>query len=159
MRVQSDVPEVDEAETPAVHCGAEIGKELGALTVGVVTRPFGFEGRRRAEQAEVGIQNLRDRVDTLIVIENDRLLQVVDVLIVEPERLYRAAHQRHVAHRRPGVHAAAPGPARGFVAMAMTKGAFNSEVFIAPVDSISATRRFITGTSTYTAPAQNFVSG
>ena len=57
---------------------AELGRELEALTVGVVTRPFGFEGRRRAEQAEVGIQNLRDRVDTLIVIENDRLLQVVD---------------------------------------------------------------------------------
>jgi cell division protein FtsZ len=57
---------------------AELGHELEALTVGVVTRPFGFEGRRRAEQAEVGIQNLRDRVDTLIVIENDRLLQVVE---------------------------------------------------------------------------------
>ncbi len=57
---------------------AELGRELGALTVGVVTKPFGFEGRRRADQAELGIQNLRDRVDTLIVIENDRLLQVVD---------------------------------------------------------------------------------
>ena len=57
---------------------AEIGRELDALTVGVVTRPFGFEGRLRAEQAEVGIQNLRDSVDTLIVIENDRLLQVVE---------------------------------------------------------------------------------
>jgi cell division protein FtsZ len=57
---------------------AEIGRELEALTVGVVTRPFGFEGRLRAEQAEVGIQNLRDNVDTLIVIENDRLLQVVE---------------------------------------------------------------------------------
>jgi cell division protein FtsZ len=57
---------------------AELGRELDALTVGVVTKPFGFEGRRRAEQAEIGIQNLRDRVDTLIVIENDRLLQVVE---------------------------------------------------------------------------------
>src|SRR6188472_3109133 len=57
---------------------AELGRELEALTVGVVTKPFGFEGRRRAEQAEVGIQDLRDRVDTLIVIENDRLLQVVE---------------------------------------------------------------------------------
>src|SRR5829696_4738052 len=57
---------------------AELGRELEALTVGVVTKPFAFEGRRRAEQAEVGIQNLRDRVDTLIVIENDRLLQVVE---------------------------------------------------------------------------------
>jgi cell division protein FtsZ len=58
---------------------AEIAKQdLGALTVGVVTRPFGFEGRRRAEQAHIGIEELRDRVDTLIVIENDRLLQVVE---------------------------------------------------------------------------------
>jgi cell division protein FtsZ len=57
---------------------AELARELDALTVGVVTKPFAFEGRRRAEQAEVGIQNLRDRVDTLIVIENDRLLQVVE---------------------------------------------------------------------------------
>jgi cell division protein FtsZ len=57
---------------------AEIGRELGALTVGVVTRPFAFEGRLRAEQAEVGIQTLRENVDTLIVIENDRLLQVVE---------------------------------------------------------------------------------
>src|SRR4249920_1624789 len=57
---------------------AEIGKELGALTVGVVTRPFAFEGKLRADQAEQGIQSLRDSVDTLIVIENDRLLQVVE---------------------------------------------------------------------------------
>jgi cell division protein FtsZ len=56
----------------------ELAKELGALTVGVVTRPFGFEGRRRAEQAHLGIEELRDQVDTLIVIENDRLLQVVE---------------------------------------------------------------------------------
>jgi cell division protein FtsZ len=57
---------------------AEIARELGALTVGVVTRPFGFEGRKRADQASVGIDELRERVDTLIVIENDRLLQVVE---------------------------------------------------------------------------------
>jgi cell division protein FtsZ len=57
---------------------AEIGQEIGALTVGVVTRPFGFEGRKRADQAERGIDQLRERVDTLIVIENDRLLQVVE---------------------------------------------------------------------------------
>ena len=57
---------------------AEIGRELGALTVGVVTRPFAFEGRLRADQAEQGIQTLRENVDTLIVIENDRLLQVVE---------------------------------------------------------------------------------
>jgi cell division protein FtsZ len=57
---------------------ADLGRELGALTVGVVTKPFGFEGRRRAQQAEQGIESLRDKVDTLIVIENDRLLQVVE---------------------------------------------------------------------------------
>ena len=57
---------------------AELGRELEALTVGVVTKPFAFEGRTRSLQAEQGIQNLRDRVDTLIVIENDRLLQVVE---------------------------------------------------------------------------------
>ena len=57
---------------------AELARELEALTVGVVTRPFSFEGRKRAEQAESGIQDLRERVDTLIVIENDRLLQVVE---------------------------------------------------------------------------------
>ena len=64
--------------TGAAPVVAELGRELEALTVGVVTKPFAFEGRRRAEQAEVGMQNLRDRVDTLIVIENDRLLQVVE---------------------------------------------------------------------------------
>jgi len=57
---------------------AELARELEALTVGVVTRPFSFEGARRADQAERGIENLRDRVDTLIVIENNRLLQVVE---------------------------------------------------------------------------------
>src|SRR5437879_5402142 len=57
---------------------AELARELDALTVGVVTRPFTFEGRKRAEQAELGIETLRDQVDTLIVIENDRLLQVVE---------------------------------------------------------------------------------
>lgn len=57
---------------------AEVAKEIGALTVGVVTRPFTFEGRKRANQAEDGIQELRSKVDTLITIPNDRLLQVVD---------------------------------------------------------------------------------
>ena len=57
---------------------ADIGREIGALTVGVVTRPFGFEGKLRADQAEQGIQTLRESVDALIVIENDRLLQVVE---------------------------------------------------------------------------------
>src|SRR6266542_2335374 len=57
---------------------AELAKAVGALTVAVVTRPFSFEGRRRAEQSERGLEHLRDHVDTLIVIENDRLLQVVE---------------------------------------------------------------------------------
>ncbi len=57
---------------------AELGRELEALTVGVVTKPFAFEGRTRSMQAEQGIQSLRERLDTLIVIENDRLLQVVE---------------------------------------------------------------------------------
>ena len=57
---------------------AEIARDLGALTIGVVTRPFGFEGRKRAMQADVGITNLKHSVDTLIVVPNDRLLQVSD---------------------------------------------------------------------------------
>src|SRR6188472_1304391 len=57
---------------------AELAKEVQALTVGVVTRPFSFEGRRRAQQAEQGISELAEKVDTLIVIENDRLMQVVE---------------------------------------------------------------------------------
>ena len=57
---------------------AEIAKQLGALTVGVVTRPFSFEGRKRSMQAEDGIRKLKEKVDTLIIIPNDRLLQVVD---------------------------------------------------------------------------------
>ena len=55
-----------------------IARALGALTIGVVTRPFSFEGRRRAQQAEAGIEALRDEVDTLIVIPNDRLLSISD---------------------------------------------------------------------------------
>ncbi|SHK85489.1 cell division protein FtsZ [Pseudonocardia thermophila] len=58
---------------------ASIARKLGALTIGVVTRPFTFEGRRRANQAEEGIQALRNECDTLIVIPNDRLLQLGDV--------------------------------------------------------------------------------
>ncbi|MEV4436369.1 cell division protein FtsZ [Streptomyces sp. NPDC049555] len=57
---------------------ANIARSLGALTIGVVTRPFTFEGRRRANQAEDGIASLRDEVDTLIVIPNDRLLSISD---------------------------------------------------------------------------------
>ncbi|MGH9100838.1 MAG: cell division protein FtsZ [Acidimicrobiales bacterium] len=62
--------------TGAAPVVAEIAKNLGALTIGVVTRPFTFEGRRRAMQAEKGIQDLKEQVDTLIVIPNDRLLTV-----------------------------------------------------------------------------------
>ena len=64
--------------TGAAPVVAELAREIGALTVGVVTKPFVFEGRKRSQQAEMGIEDLRDRVDTLIVIENDRLLQVVE---------------------------------------------------------------------------------
>ncbi|MEI7747000.1 MAG: cell division protein FtsZ [Actinomycetota bacterium] len=62
--------------TGAAPVVAEIAKGIGALTIGVVTRPFAFEGRRRATQAEVGIQALKEKVDTLIVIPNDRLLMI-----------------------------------------------------------------------------------
>jgi len=57
---------------------ADVARSLGALTIGVVTRPFGFEGKRRAIQAEAGIERLRSEVDTLIVIPNDRLLSISD---------------------------------------------------------------------------------
>ena len=64
--------------TGAAPIIAEIAKSLGALTIGVVTRPFQFEGRRRAVQADNGIQRLKEKVDTLIVIPNDRLLTVAN---------------------------------------------------------------------------------
>lgn len=64
--------------TGAAPFVAEISKELGALTVGVVTKPFSFEGQRRKRVAETGIAEMKDRVDTLITIPNDRLLQVID---------------------------------------------------------------------------------
>ncbi len=64
--------------TGAAPIIAQIAREVGALTIGVVTRPFSFEGARRQSVAEEGLNNLRDKVDTLIVIPNDRLLQIVD---------------------------------------------------------------------------------
>jgi cell division protein FtsZ len=64
--------------TGAAPVIAQISKELGALTVGVVTKPFTFEGRQRSKNAEEGIGQLRQRVDTLITIPNDRLLEVID---------------------------------------------------------------------------------
>ena len=64
--------------TGAAPIVAECAKEVGALTVGVVTKPFAFEGKRRRAQAEKGIEFLTQKVDTIIVIPNDKLLQVVD---------------------------------------------------------------------------------
>ena len=64
--------------TGAAPMVAEVAKEAGALTIGVVTKPFGFEGAKRRQQAEEGIQRLQEKVDTLIVIPNDRLLQICD---------------------------------------------------------------------------------
>jgi len=64
--------------TGAAPIVAEIARGVGALTIGVVTRPFGFEGRMRATQADLGITELKQAVDTLIVVPNDRLLQVSD---------------------------------------------------------------------------------
>jgi cell division protein FtsZ len=75
--------------TGAAPVIAEVAKELGVLTVGVVTKPFTFEGRKRMNQAETGIQSLKEKVDTLITIPNDRLLQVIDkhTSIVEAFRI------------------------------------------------------------------------
>jgi cell division protein FtsZ len=64
--------------TGAAPIIAQIAKEIGALTIGVVTRPFTFEGAKRAQSAESGIGRLKEQVDTLIVIPNDRLLQIAD---------------------------------------------------------------------------------
>jgi cell division protein FtsZ len=64
--------------TGAAPAIAKIARELGALTIGVVTRPFGFEGRKRAANAQIGIDSMREAVDTLIIVPNDRLLQIVD---------------------------------------------------------------------------------
>jgi cell division protein FtsZ len=64
--------------TGAAPIVAELARELGALTVGIVTKPFTFEGRKRSSQAEIGIDALVNKVDTLIVIPNDRLLQLVE---------------------------------------------------------------------------------
>ncbi|MDN5293521.1 MAG: cell division protein FtsZ [Eubacteriales bacterium] len=75
--------------TGAAPIVAEVAKEVGALTVGVVTKPFTFEGKKRMTQAEQGIANLKSKVDTLITIPNDRLLQVIDkhTSIVEAFRI------------------------------------------------------------------------
>ena len=64
--------------TGAAPVVAEIARELGVLTVGVVTKPFGFEGRRRAQQAEAGIAELKEKVDSLVIIPNERLKYATD---------------------------------------------------------------------------------
>ncbi|KGF21300.1 MULTISPECIES: cell division protein FtsZ [Micrococcaceae] len=78
--------------TGAAPVVARIARSLGALTIGVVTRPFTFEGRRRANSAEAGIDALRDEVDTLIVIPNDRLLAISDERITMLDA-FKAADQ------------------------------------------------------------------
>ena len=76
--------------TGAAPVVARIAKEMGILTVGVVTKPFSFEGRARANNANSGIEKLKDAVDTLIVIPNDKLLQLVDRRTGIPEALKKA---------------------------------------------------------------------
>ena len=71
---------------------ARVAKEVGALTIGVVTKPFNFEGKRRISQAESGVEALRNEVDTLIVIPNDRLLSIADRNISVIEAFRQADH-------------------------------------------------------------------
>lgn len=71
---------------------ARIAKSIGALTVGIVTKPFAFEGKRRMSQAEVGVQALKDEVDTLIVVPNDRLLEISDRSVSMLEAFETADH-------------------------------------------------------------------
>ena len=76
--------------TGAAPVAARLAKEMGILTVGVVTRPFSFEGKTRADNADAGIEKLKEAVDTLIVIPNDKLLQIVDRRTSMPEALKKA---------------------------------------------------------------------
>lgn len=76
--------------TGAAPVVAEIGKELGALTIGVVTKPFDFEGTHRLRQAQEGIENLQDKVDTLIIIPNDKLFELTDSKIGIEEAFRKA---------------------------------------------------------------------
>ncbi len=73
--------------TGAAPIVSQIASEVGALTIGVVTRPFTFEGAKRVHAAEAGISNLKEKADTLIVIPNDRLLQLVDKRASFPDAL------------------------------------------------------------------------
>lgn len=76
--------------TGAAPVVADIAREVGALVVAVVSTPFSFEGARRADTAEMGVSNLRERVDNLVVIHNDRLLQMLDSDISMSDALRRA---------------------------------------------------------------------
>ena len=76
--------------TGAAPVVAEIAKSMGILTVGIVTKPFKFEARTRMTNALMGIENLRDNVDTLIVVPNDKLLEIVDRRTTMPEALKKA---------------------------------------------------------------------
>lgn len=76
--------------TGAAPVVAQISKELGILTVGIVTKPFTFEGKPRMNNATAGIERLKENVDTLIVIPNDKLLQIVDRRTTMPEALRKA---------------------------------------------------------------------
>ena len=76
--------------TGAAPIVAKIAKDMGKLTVGVVTKPFKFEGRQRMNNAIMGIENLKAAVDTLIVIPNDKLLEIVDRRTSMPEAFGKA---------------------------------------------------------------------
>ena len=76
--------------TGAAPVVARIAKEMGILTVGVVTKPFSFEARSRMQRALIGIENIKENVDTLIVIPNDRLLEIMDRRTTLPEALKKA---------------------------------------------------------------------
>src|SRR5699024_11326985 len=76
---------------------ARIARSLGALTIGVVTRPFTFEGRNRSLQAERGVEALREEVDTLIVIPNDRLLSISDENVSLLDSFRQARSEEHTS--------------------------------------------------------------
>ena len=99
--------------TGAAPVVAEIAKAAGALTIGIVTRPFSFEGRRRAVQADAGIAKLKEKVDTLIVVPNDRLLSVVDARDTVMEAFARA--DGHIALQQGGVLGGGPNRSGSFL--------------------------------------------
>ncbi|MBQ8947207.1 MAG: cell division protein FtsZ [Lachnospiraceae bacterium] len=85
--------------TGAAPLVAKIAKDMGILTVGVVTKPFGFEAKKRMDNALAGIENIKQNVDTLIVIPNDKLLEIVDKRTTMPEALKKADEVLHQAVR------------------------------------------------------------